>query len=60
MIVLGHPEFYLRFGFTAKLAEPLVAPFSGEAWMALKLVPGVLTAVVGEVEYPPPFRELGG
>jgi len=57
VIVLGHPEFYRRFGFTAELARPLESPFGGgEAWMALELVPGALTRVEGRVEYSPPFR----
>ncbi|HMP57741.1 MAG TPA: N-acetyltransferase, partial [Gemmatales bacterium] len=70
VVVLGHPEFYPRFGFTAKLAEPLSSPFGGrEAWMALELVPGALGGVSGWVCYPPPFgfhlprlplREVGG
>lgn len=59
VIVLGHPDYYPRFGFSAKLAELLSSPFGGgEAWMALELVPGALTGVVGKVQYPPPFNEL--
>lgn len=58
--VLGHPEFYQRFGFDAVLAQPLESPFGGgEAWMALELVPGAMKGVEGRVEYPPPFGELG-
>ena len=55
VVVLGHPEYYPRFGFSAKLAERLSAPSSGEAFMALELVPGALGGVEGEVRYPPPF-----
>jgi putative acetyltransferase len=55
VIVLGHPEFYPRFGFSAKMAEMLRSPFSGPAFMALELVPGALDGVEGEVRYPPPF-----
>jgi len=55
VIVLGHPDFYPRFGFSSDLAQPLQSPFSGEAWMALELVPGALDGVAGHVEYPPPF-----
>jgi len=59
VIVLGHPEFYPRFGFSAKLAEPLSSPFGGgEAWMALELIPGALAGVAGKVQYPPPFSEV--
>lgn len=56
VIVLGHPEYYPRFGFSAELAEPLKSPFSGPPWMALELVPGALEGVEGEVKYPPPFK----
>ncbi|HEY8504278.1 MAG TPA: GNAT family N-acetyltransferase, partial [Gemmataceae bacterium] len=56
VLVLGHPGFYPRFGFSAKLAEPLASPFGGgEAWMALELAPGALAGVTGRAEYPPPF-----
>lgn len=56
VLVLGHPGFYPRFGFSAALAEPLISPFGGgEAWMAVELVPGALAGVVGRVEWPGPL-----
>ena len=56
VVVLGHPEFYSRFGFSAELALPLQSPFGGgEAWMALGLVPNELAGVAGRVQYSPPF-----
>ena len=55
VVVLGHPAYYPRFGFSAQLAERLKAPFSGPAFMALELMPGALADVAGEVRYPPPF-----
>jgi putative acetyltransferase len=55
VVVLGHPDFYPRFGFSARLAERLKAPFSGPSFMALELVPGALENVSGEVHYPPSF-----
>ncbi|MDG2286175.1 MAG: N-acetyltransferase, partial [Alphaproteobacteria bacterium] len=56
VVVLGHPGFYPRFGFSAQLAQPLVSPFGGgETWMALELEPGALAGVAGRVEYSPPF-----
>ena len=58
VVVLGHPEFYTRFGFSAKMAEPLRSPYSGPAFMAVELVPGALDGVEGEVRYPPPFDGL--
>jgi putative acetyltransferase len=57
MIVLGHPTYYPRFGFSAALAKPLGCPFgdAGDAWMALELVPGALVGLRGKVVYPPFF-----
>ncbi len=55
VIVLGHPAYYPRFGFSAALAKPLAAPYSGEAFMALELVPGALSGADGRVVYPPAF-----
>jgi putative acetyltransferase len=55
VVVLGHPGYYPRFGFSARLAERLQAPFSGPSFMALELVPGALADVAGQVHYPPPF-----
>jgi putative acetyltransferase len=57
-IVLGHPSYYPRFGFSAALARRLEAPYSGEAFMALELVPGALTGESGRVIYPPAFGEV--
>ena len=58
VVVLGHPEFYPRFGFSAELADRLRSPYSRPAFMAIELVPGALDGVTGEVVYPPPFGEL--
>lgn len=56
VVVLGHSHFYPRFGFSAKLTEPLESPFSGsDSWMTLELVPGALANVRGRVQYAPPF-----
>jgi putative acetyltransferase len=58
-LVLGHPEFYPRFGFSAELARRLESRFGGgEAWMALELVPDALAGTEGRVEFSPPFRAL--
>jgi putative acetyltransferase len=56
VIVLGHPDFYRRFGFASELARRLNSPFSGkESFMAMELVAGALNGVSGKVQYPPPF-----
>lgn len=58
IVVVGHPEFYPRFGFSATLAGRLTSPYSGPACMAIELVPGALNGVEGEVRYPPPLGSL--
>jgi putative acetyltransferase len=59
VIVLGHPQFYPRFGFTSKQAAQLESPYSGrESYMAVELIPGALDGVRGWAQYPPPFEPL--
>jgi putative acetyltransferase len=50
IVVLGHPDYYPRFGFSAAAAESLEAPFSGPHFMALALRPDALKAG-GRVRY---------
>jgi len=50
IVVLGDPAYYSRFGFSAKAAESLDAPFSGAPFMALELEPGALSSG-GRVRY---------
>jgi putative acetyltransferase len=57
VIVLGHPDYYPRFGFSATLARRLQSPFGDtDSFMALELTPGALAQVSGAVRYPPPFE----
>lgn len=55
VVVLGHPEYYPRFGFRPEPAEAFEAPFSGPSLMALELVPGALAGVRGKLRYAEPF-----
>src|SRR5579871_5001960 len=55
IVVLGHPAYYPRFGFSAPLASRLAAPFRGEAFMALELRPGTLDGEAGSVTYAQSF-----
>jgi putative acetyltransferase len=55
IIVLGHPRYYPRFGFSAAAARGLAAPFSGKSFMALELVAGSLAGKTGTVHYPSAF-----
>ena len=54
IVVLGHADYYPRFGFSAALAAPLEAPFSGPSFMAMELAPGAL-AGGGRLRYAPAF-----
>lgn len=55
VVVLGHPPYYLRFGFSAGAAQKVVSPFAGNpAFMALELVPGALDQPI-KVDYPAAF-----
>lgn len=54
IMVLGHADYYPRFGFSADLAKRVRAPFSGPSFMALELTPGVLGAE-RTVRYAPAF-----
>ncbi len=58
VVVVGHPSYYPRFGFSSAGARGLEAPFAvpDEAFMALALVPEALDGISGTVRYPPPFE----
>ena len=60
VIVLGHPEYYSRFGFSVEGARNLVSPFPANAFMALELRSGALTGVSGRVKYATAFGLEGG
>jgi putative acetyltransferase len=55
VIVVGHPEYYPRFGFSSEKARSLASPFPPEAFMALELVPHALEGIRGKVRYPAAF-----
>jgi putative acetyltransferase len=46
IVVLGHPAYYPRVGYSADAARTVHAPFSGEHFMALPIVDGALSAPV--------------
>jgi len=55
VIVVGHPAYYPRFGFSREKARPLESPFSGDSFMAMELSPGALDGIRGKVIYPAAF-----
>jgi putative acetyltransferase len=60
VVVIGHPEFYPRFGFTQARPYGIESPFPvpDEVFMVRELVPGGLSGVSGKVIYPPPFNAV--
>jgi putative acetyltransferase len=59
MILIGHPNYYPRFGFRPASTWGLryAKPIPDDVFMAVKLVPDALTNAVGVVTLPPIFDE---
>jgi predicted N-acetyltransferase YhbS len=59
IVVLGHPEYYQKFGFERaskwKIKPPIEVP--DEAFMAIEFVDGWLNDKAGVVEYPTEYYE---
>ena len=59
VVVLGHPTYYPKFGFRRASEFGLANEYQAdEAFMAIELLPGVLTKNNGFVKYAPEFNEL--
>lgn len=60
VIVLGHPEYYPKFGFKKAGSWGIKDPFGApaEAFMALELKEGALKGAGGVVEYPEEFNSV--
>ncbi len=60
VIVLGHPEYYPRFGFVPAARFGIQCEYDApeEAFMAMELHPGVLDGHSGLVRYRPEFAQL--
>jgi putative acetyltransferase len=61
VIVIGHPEYYPRFGFERASLHGLACQWEGvpdEAFMVLILDAGALAGVSGVAEYPAEFSEF--
>jgi putative acetyltransferase len=55
VVVLGHPDYYPRFGFSANAARQLASPYAGNpAFMAMELTPDALAEPL-KVDYPAAF-----
>ena len=62
VIVVGHPGYYPRFGFSPAIRFGIDAPFDvdDDVFMALALVPGALDGIHGRVRYPKAFEAVVG
>ncbi len=60
VVVLGHSDFYPRFGFTPASAHGIKAPFEAPdaAFMMQALTREGLRGVAGTVRYPPAFDDV--
>ena len=58
IFVLGEPDYYTRFGFSAELAEPFQSIYAGPYLMALRLQGKALPAESGQIDYAPAFDGL--
>ena len=60
VVVLGHPEYYPRFGFVPASRFGLGSEYDvpDEVFMAQELRPGFLDQVSGTVRYHPAFAEI--
>ena len=59
VVVLGHPEYYPRFGFRPAAPQGIECPYDApdEAFLVLGLVPGALGRVAGRMRYAPEFPQ---
>ncbi len=60
VLVLGHADYYPRFGFVPARPHGIVPPFTvGDPYfMVRELIPGALEGVSGRVRYSAPFAGL--
>ena len=59
IVVLGHPNYYPRFGFVPAKTKGIECEFEvpNEAWMVLELRKGASAGKQGKVSFQPKFRE---
>lgn len=57
--VLGHADYYPRFGYSPELAARFVSPFSGPHFMAMMLDRAAEWPQGGWADYAPAFGRLG-
>lgn len=60
IVVLGHPEYYPRFGFVPSVNYNIVSEYDvpDEAFMILELTKGCLTGKQGKIKYHEAFGDV--
>ena len=58
VFLVGEPEYYRRFGFSAAAAAPFASPYAGPYLMARRLT-GVELPAAGRADYAPAFAAPG-
>ena len=59
VFVLGEPDYYRRFGFSAEAASPFASPYAGPYFMALALRSDPALPAAGTAAYARAFSDLG-
>ncbi len=61
-VVLGHPEYYPRFGFSPAVRYGIRSEYDvpDEVFMTIELVPGALREATGTIKYHPAFSSVEG
>lgn len=59
VFILGEPDYYSRFGFSAEAAAPFASPYSGPYFMALWPGPNAGGTAAGQADYAAAFARLG-
>ncbi|MBO9697979.1 MAG: N-acetyltransferase [Sphingopyxis sp.] len=57
--VLGHENYYPRFGYSPVLAARFASPFAGPHFMAMMLDSGAPWPLGGRADYAPAFGRMG-
>ncbi|MGH6650736.1 MAG: GNAT family N-acetyltransferase [Sphingopyxis sp.] len=57
--VLGHADYYPRFGYSPDLAARFASPFAGPHFMAMMLDSDAAWPLGGRADYAPAFGRLG-
>ena len=58
VFLVGEPDYYCRFGFSAETAAAFASPFAGPYFMALALQPGTELPAQGTAAYARAFSDL--